>query len=139
VLEDTRELNQANYSILPRAYHPNKDRVNFPADKYYKTISLLDENKNVKKESVKTTSIEDIVKNYSLDNFFLHVDIEGSERLLFQEMDIMSDRCKGILIELHPDKIDSNRCSNKLEEHFDLIAQRDNVKLYTSKINKFQQ
>ena len=137
VLESTRKLNRVDYSILPRAYHPTKDRINFPVEKYYKTVSLLDENKKVKKESVKTTSIKDIVKNYSLDNFFLHVDIEGSERLLFQEMEILSHSCKGILIELHPDKIDPNRCSSELEEHFDLIAQRDNVKLYTSRGGEF--
>ena len=85
-------------------------------------------NQNIKKYNVKTTSIEDLEKNYNICFDTLIVDIEGGELDLFkQNKNYIKNNIKKIIVELHgglmKDKQFNNKCLNILKDcGFNIIS-----------------
>lgn len=101
VLKRTKELNNSNYCIVNKAYHPFKSEISFPNTKYFKTATFLD--KHSDKVSVECTNLKRLFDEYHISDCLLHVDIEGAEGLLFEnEMDFIRENCKGVFVEFHP-------------------------------------
>lgn len=130
VLRRTRELNDASFQPLDRAYHPEQETVEFPKTKYFKTSTIQDADRTA---VVKATSLSELLMEHELEKPFLHVDIEGSERLMFDaELDVVREECCGLLIEFHPDKLENNVHAYiaQLKDTFKLVNKQQNVALF---------
>lgn len=96
-------------------------------------------NQNIKKYNVKTTSIEDLEKNYNICFDTLIVDIEGGELDLFkQNKNYIKNNIKKIIVELHgrlmKDKQFNNKCLNILKDCGFNIISRNGGSYYLNKI-----
>jgi FkbM family methyltransferase len=105
ILVRTLELNDTTVEPLHAAYHPTNETVDFPNTTFYKTRSIGEEGNDT--VTVDALSVSEVLDTYSLRRPLLHIDIEGTERLMFEnEIDTIRQRCGGVFVEFHPDKLD---------------------------------
>ena len=95
-------------------------------------------NKNIKKYNVKTTSIENLEKNYNIHFDTLIIDIEGGELEFFkQNKNYIKDNITKILVELHGrlmrDREFDNKCLNILKDCGFNVVNRNNGSYYLNK------
>lgn len=122
MLEKTKELNDASFQPLNVAYHPTEKEVSFPTTKFFKTAAIG--GNNHKTATVTAMSLEEMVSEFEVTDFHLHVDIEGAEELLlYNEMDIITENCPTISMEFHRNRVtDPDKLIAKITEHFNEIG-----------------
>lgn len=123
LIEYQRDLNKFDFDVRNTAYHPYEDRIYFTEgeDATKSNISELSTKGSIETEAV---SILDIWSDSIINKeFSLVCDIEGAETLLFQEeMDFLEDRCRGVVVELHPNLGDKQQSMDAIEEsEFDIV------------------
>lgn len=103
-LKRTKEYNNLDFDIIPKAYSSSKTEVEFPLKNNFKFGSLHTDSKN--KVSVKAVDLKQIRNHLSDGPFGLVVDIEGAEAdLIKNEFDVIEEDIEWIIIEFHPGKI----------------------------------
>jgi FkbM family methyltransferase len=122
LLEKTKELNNSNFEAIHAAYHPNDSTVSFPTTKFFKTVT--NDGSVEGSATVKAMSLEDIVTEFGLADFHLHIDIEGSEELLLRrEMDVLKKYCSSVSLEFHRQRLtDADELFEKLCESFEEVG-----------------
>jgi FkbM family methyltransferase len=123
ILEETRRLNDADFTPVNAAYHPTEDTVEYPATKFFKTATF-DTDVDADTSTLRTVSLEGLVREFGIERPLLHCDIEGAERLLFEnEFGYLTDHCSGLLIEFHVDRYpDSREYIARLSDRFDQLG-----------------
>lgn len=119
LLSKTKELNDATFEPVHAAYHPSDKKVEFPTTKFFKTVTYDRSIENTTR--ISAMSLGEIIEEFELSGFHLHVDIEGSEELLLkEEMDILSHNCSSFSLEFHRRRVNNDvKLLNTLLEHFD--------------------
>lgn len=121
LLEKTKELNNANFETIHAAYHPTDDTVSFPTTKFFKTVT--NDGSVEQSATVDAMSLENIITEFGLTEFHLHIDIEGSEELLLRgEMDILKEHCSSVSLEFHRQRLsDADELFEMLCEKFEEV------------------
>lgn len=122
LLEKTKELNNANFEPVHAAYHPTDDTVSFPTTKFFKTVT--NDGTIEQSATVDAMSVKDIITEFELTEFHLHIDIEGSEELLLrEEMDTLKQHCSSVSLEFHRQRLgDADNLYEKICENFEEVA-----------------
>ena len=131
VIEENRELNQADFRLESYAYHSTEDKVSFSlSDEFWKSSTKLDEKNKIE---VSATNLEDTIDREEFDDFVLIADIEGGEIELQNELELLQKHCKQIIIEIHPERYDSKHAFDEKilsplrENGFELVDEEDEV------------
>ena len=100
VLERTKQLNDATYTICERAYSSTADSVELTqSGEFWTATTHATRGTTVR---VPTTSLEAICDRHSLSTFALVLDIEGAEYdLLTSELALLEERCSLLIVEYH--------------------------------------
>lgn len=105
-LEAAIEHNAAlnDVTILPTmaAYAPGYESVLFGTEGDYRSASIYQDSSEI--TEINTTNLIDLTAEHGIREFQLISDIEGSEAELVHEMDLLSDYCRTMIIELHKEK-----------------------------------
>jgi len=130
---ETLSNNNVNYKPINKAYHPTNEVVEFPKTKYFKTNSLADDTGD--SVEIESTSLSELLDVYELEKPLIHVDIEGGEKLLLEEeIEVIRNRCSGVLIEFHPwrlnKEVDQYIQELNKSDSFSVISRRDNIALF---------
>lgn len=100
VIDSVRELNEVNFEVEHAAYRPGQSVVTFHIHK--KTVSGSTKQPGEREVTVPGVTLADITAKYDLNEFVCLADIEGGEiDLARNELDILEENCKLIIVELH--------------------------------------
>lgn len=130
LIERHRSLNNATFGIQNAAYVPNEDTTTFASGDHFLTGNT--HSRGVEVTEVAGISLDEICQTEGIESFFLVADIEGAEiELIEQEAELLRERCRGIIVEFHPD-IDSPTAARKKLNGlgFRQIASIDDVEVY---------
>lgn len=99
VIRETRRVNDADFTILEKAYHSNDDAVSFSSEKRIGTSSVEE---SARSEEVPAINLREIITIQDLDSPVVVADIEGAEAdLLINEMYTLEECCPLLIIEIH--------------------------------------
>lgn len=93
--------------------------------------------KTEKSFTVKTTNINNIIKNYKINDFQLIMDVEGEEFNIIKEQNEWLNKCRYIMFEAHHDSKKLKNILNSLKNNnFKLVKKNYNVYLYKNNLIK---
>jgi len=104
-LKATRKRNNCEFDIIQKAYATGDDNIEiYPADSPWSASQYRPDTTPV---SVETVSLATLVKEYSLSDMAVIIDVEGAEAgLIADELEILEAYCDLLIIEFHDDKED---------------------------------
>lgn len=114
-IENHRNLNDVDFTVLNAAYAPNEEFVHFNYGSNYLGGSLHRNSESSKR--INAIDIRTISENFGMNHFALVADIEGSEAELIEaELDYLTDHCSLLIIEFHYDISDEIEAAKKTLE-----------------------
>jgi len=130
VLREVKKRNGVEYRIENSAYDPTEAEVEFYI--HDKTVSSSTKRDDGKKITASGISVERIIDEYDLDEFICLVDIEGGEiDLVGNELQVLEDRCRLIIMEIHDiDEIASETKQALDDSAFYLVDSTNDVYAY---------
>ena len=121
VINQTRELNKADFELISKAYHPTDKKVNFYLHPHFWSNSTVSDTGEA--IDVETVNLQQLLDEYSLENFSLIVDIEGAEVGLMEEMDVLESHCKLLVVEFHDTKSEHQSVADEIRKFRTLLEQ----------------
>lgn len=112
VINQTRELNQASFELISKAYHPTDESVSLYLHPHFWSNSTVSD--TGKAIEVETVNLQQLVDEYSLEEFSLVVDIEGAEVELAEEMAVLESHCKLLIVEFHDTKSEHQSVADEI-------------------------
>jgi FkbM family methyltransferase len=113
VINRTRELNQASFELISKAYHPTEKRVSLYLHPHFWSNSTVSD--TGKAIEVETVNLQQLADEYSLEEFSLVVDIEGAEVGLAEEMTVLESHCKLLIVEFHDTKSEHQSVADEIQ------------------------
>lgn len=136
ILEQTKDLNDAEFTIIEKAYGTVSDTVSLFIYKYFWGTSTRAKRDPVRTIQVPTVNLRSLCQEYDIGKFSLILDIEGGEfDLIADELTFLANNCNLLIIEFHDfvdESVDDAR-SDLQREGFSLLAERDNVYVYENR------
>jgi FkbM family methyltransferase len=112
-LTKNRNLNGCKFSIEPKALAYGSDVIAFNIDTFHAGTIHGESKKQI---VVPTTTISEILKKYKFDRINLIADCEGAEvDLVINELDVLRDRVKWFIVEVHPTLVGAQAVNDMLE------------------------
>jgi len=131
LIEQTRDLNGLDFSVLNAGYHPTKNNAEFQASRRMESGSLY--HNSGEPMSVKAANLEDIVTDSPIEDPVIISDIEGVEAgLILDELEVLEEFCPLFIVEYHPDYNDQvEKAKTKMmESNFTKVAQNGTTFVY---------
>jgi FkbM family methyltransferase len=100
IINETKNLNDANMSVVNAAYHPTASSVEFY--QHQLAVGGSTHRETATSVDVPATSLVDLFDDNELSSSMVTCDIEGAEvNLLDAEIDVLENRCSLLIIEIH--------------------------------------
>lgn len=130
VIERVQGVNGIDFDVEHAAYKPGQSEVTFHV--HGKTVSGSTKRPGEREITVPAVSIADLLKEHELEEFVCLADIEGGEiDLVRDELDLLEEQCKLIVVELHEiDGIAQEARQRFAESGFQLVEQVGDVFVY---------
>lgn len=117
VLEANKEKNDCQFVTLNKAIAYGVEWIEFSNEEHFTASRLSNDNKSVDVSRVTAVTLADIVDEFNIGEFSLISDIEGAEQYIIDnELELLSDKCKSIIIEMHPLFIGEDRVAELLQK-----------------------
>lgn len=102
-LKRTRDLNECDFEIIPKAYNPVQERIELVLTESAWSASTY--RSGDERVDVETITLQTLIQDYDMTNLAVIVDIEGGEaELLESELEILESHASVLIIEFHDEK-----------------------------------
>lgn len=134
VIETVKQLNDTDFHVEQAAYRPGQSEATFHV--HGKTVSSSTKRRGGTEITVPAVSIADLLREHDLGEFVCLADIEGGEiDLVRNELDVLEDQCRLIVVELHEiDGIAAESRRQFADSAFNLVDQVGDVYVYRNEM-----
>lgn len=101
-LQEHRDLNNADFELLHRAYDPTAEKISFSIRETDRVLGSSKYRTTKRSVTVDTVDLATIAKEQGFEQYCLVADVEGSEQDMIQnELSELAARCKRAMFEFH--------------------------------------
>lgn len=114
IINSNKSLNHSGFELIGSAYHSSEKELElYIANEFWSSSTMKRDGDTV---TVSAVSLEDILSDFDFEDFVLISDIEGGEIELTEESRVLSEKCKLIIIEIHPEKCGEKEIKSLIKE-----------------------